>query len=152
MHMTETIGAWERKAKICLVDAVQDKEIFLQILEKLEKENSVNADVWKSCFPQIEAARVHLSDSIGGVFLCMFVWGYETQHYLPFTSQKFSKDDVEALQEYVEQFIQISIQCCSDGFEVTTFNENNKLLAYAIQATCENEMLQINLQHYQGKQ
>jgi hypothetical protein len=80
----------------------------------------------------------------------MFVWGYDTQYYLPFTSPLFQKEDVGALQEYVEDFIKISIQCCSDGFEVTTFNENNKLLAYAIQATCENQMMQINLQRYQN--
>lgn len=150
--MTESIGAWERKAKICLVDATRDKEIFLQVLEKLENENSNNEEVLLSCLQQIELAKSNLNDANEKVFLCMFVWGYETQNYLPFTSPLFSKDDIDLLQEYVRKFIQISIQCCSDGFEVTTFSETNKLLAYAIQVTCENEMMQVNLQHFQSKQ
>lgn len=150
--MTETIGAWERKAKICLVDDVHDKGIFLQVLEKLEQENSINSEIMQSCAPQFEAAKSNLVNSNNQVFLCMFVWGYDSQHYLPFTSPLFRKEDVDVLQNYIKQFIQISIQCCSDGFEVVTFNDNNKLLAYAIQATCENEMMQINMQHYQSKQ
>lgn len=150
--MTENIGAWERKAKICLVDVIQDNEVFLQVLEKLENENLNDSEVFQNCSPQIELAKSNLKSTSEQVFLCMFVWGYETQNYLPFTSPLFFKEDVTVLNEYVKKFIHISIQCCSDGFEVTTFNEYNKLLTYAIQVTCENEMLQVNLQHYQSKQ
>ena len=149
--MTEKIGAWERKAKICLVDAIKDKEIFLQVLNKLEQENASDAEVLRLCIPQIKHAKSHFDNANEDAFLCMFVWGYETQHYLLFTSPLFQKEDIDAMKEYVKKFIDISIQCCSDGFEINTFNDNNKLLAYAIQATCENEMMQVNLKQYQSK-
>ena len=39
--MAATIGAWERKAKLCLVDASLDKDIFTSILENLLDENKL---------------------------------------------------------------------------------------------------------------
>jgi len=149
--MSEIVGAWERKAKICLVDVIQDNEVFSNLLHHLEQENQLNPQVFKLTSPQIDLARLHLSSGSDVKFICMLVWGYDTQQYLPFTSGIFENDDVELLQNIVKEFIEISIQCCSDGFEVTTFSDTNKLLAYAIQATCENEMMAINLKRYESK-
>ncbi len=143
--MADEIGAWERKAKICLVDATKDNEIFTNVLEKLTTENSANKTVFNRCVKQIEDAKVNLDNKSENFFICMFVWGYESQLYLPFTSPSFKSDDVDLLHEIIKKFIDISIQCCSNGFEVVTFNDDNKLLAFALQATCENEMMQINL-------
>jgi len=149
--MSEIVGAWERKAKICLVDVIQDNEVFSNLLLHLEKENQSNLQVFQQTSPQVDLARLHLSSGANVKFICMLVWGYDTQQYLPFTSDIFGNDDVEFLQDIVKKFIEISIQCCSDGYEVTTFSDANKLLAYAIQATCENEMMAINLKRYESK-
>ena len=64
----------------------------------------------------------------------------------------FLNDDTEVIQQIVTQFIEISVQCCSDGFEIVTFNEENKLLALAIQALSENRMMQFNLQNSEGNE
>jgi hypothetical protein len=82
----------------------------------------------------------------------MFVWGFDKQHYLPFCSGLFTNDDTEVIQQIVTQFIEISVQCCSDGFEIVTFNEENKLLALAVQALSENRMMQFNLQNSEGNE
>lgn len=147
--MTQQIGAWERKAKISLVDVQHDKEIFLNVLDRLEEENSLNQHVLKLSMPQIELARKNLAGDSSKKFICMFVWGYETQHYLPFCSDAFDAENTEYLEKIIHLYIDISIQCCSDGFEVVTFGEHNKLLAMTMQALCENEMMRINLQHKQ---
>jgi len=149
--MSDIVGAWERKAKICLVDVIQDNEVFSNLLNHLEQENQLNPQVFKQTSRGIELARIHLSSGSDVKFICMLVWAHENQQYLPFTSDIFENDDVELLQNIVKEFIEISIQCCSDGFEVTTFSDTNKLLAYAIQATCENEMMAINLKRYESK-
>jgi hypothetical protein len=148
--MAATIGAWERKAKLCLVDASLDKDIFTSILENLLDENKLNDEVSKITSPQIELARQNLSASANDKFICMFVWGFDKQHYLPFCSGLFTNDDTEVIQQIVTQFIEISVQCCSDGFEIVTFNEENKLLALAVQALSENRMMQFNLQNSEG--
>jgi len=148
--MATTIGAWERKAKLCLVDASLDKDIFTSILENLLDENKLNDEVIKITSPQIELARQNLSASANDKFICMFVWGFDKQHYLPFCSGLFTNDDTEVIQQIVTQFIEISVQCCSDGFEIVTFNEENKLLALAVQALSENRMMQFNLQNSEG--
>ena len=145
--MTETIGAWQRKAKLCLVDVSLDGTEFANILNNLFKENQNNNDVHKLTLPQIELARQNLSASANDKFICMFVWGFDKQHYLPFCSGLFTNDDTEVIQQIVTQFIEISVQCCSDGFEIVTFNEDNKLLALAIQALSENRMMQFSLQN-----
>ena len=150
--MAATIGAWERKAKLCLVDASLDKDIFTSILENLLDENKLNDEVNKITSPQIELARQNLSASANDKFICMFVWGFDKQHYLPFCSGLFTNDDTEVIQQIVTQFIEISVQCCSDGFEIVTFNEENKLLALAVQALSENRMLQFNLQNSEGNE
>ena len=150
--MTQEIGAWERKAKISLVDVQHDKEMFLNVLDRLEEENSLNEHVLKLSMPQIELARSNLAGDSSKKFICMFVWGYDTQHYLPFCSDVFDDDNTEYLQQIIRRYIDISIQCCSDGFEVVTFSDNNKLLALTMQALCENEMMQINLRLKEGKQ
>ena len=150
--MVATIGAWERKAKLCLVDASLDKDIFTSILENLLDENKLNDEVSKITSPQIELARQNLSASANDKFICMFVWGFDKQHYLPFCSGLFTNDDTEVIQQIVTQFIEISVQCCSDGFEIVTFNEENKLLALAIQALSENRMMQFNLQNSEGNE
>lgn len=150
--MAATIGAWERKAKLCLVDASLDKAIFTSILENLLDENKLNDEVSKITSPQIELARQNLSASANDKFICMFVWGFDKQHYLPFCSGLFTNDDTEVIQQIVTQFIEISVQCCSDGFEIVTFNEENKLLALAIQALSENRMMQFNLQNSEGNE
>jgi hypothetical protein len=150
--MAATIGAWERKAKLCLVDASLDKDIFTSILENLLDENKLNDEVSKITSPQIELARQNLSASANDKFICMFVWGFDKQHYLPFCSGLFTNDDTEVIQQIVTQFIEISVQCCSDGFEIVTFNEENKLLALAVQALSENRMMQFNLQNSEGNE
>ena len=121
------------------------------MLHHLEQENQSNLQVFQQTSPQIDLARLHLSSGADIKFICMLVWGYDTQQYLPFTSGIFESNDVELLQNIVKEFIEISIQCCSNGYEVTTFSDTNKLLAYAIQATCENEMMAINLKRYESK-
>ena len=150
--MTQEIGAWERKAKISLVDIQHDKEIFENMLNGLEAENSANASVMQLSMPQIELARKNLASNQAKKFICMFVWGFETQHYLPFCSDVFDDENTEYLQHIIRLYIDISIQCCSDGFEVVTFSDNNKLLAMAMQALCENEMMQINLRLKESNQ
>ena len=143
--MATTIGAWERKAKICLVDVSIDKEIFTNVLNSLLNENKSDETIYNITFPQIELAHQNLSSTANEKFICMFVWGYDKQRYLPFCSELFSDEDTESIQKIVTQFIQLSIQCCSDGFELVTFNEQNKLLAFALQALCENQIMQSNL-------
>jgi hypothetical protein len=143
--MTTTVGAWERKAKICLVDVSIDRDIFTNVLNNLLDENKSDEYVYKITLPQIELAHQHLTSSNNEKFICMFVWGYEKQLYLPFSSELFNDEDTESIQKIVTQFIEISIQCCSDGFEIVTFNEKNKLLAFALQALCENQIMQLNL-------
>lgn len=143
--MTTTVGAWERKAKLCLVDASLDGNLFGSVLNNLVEENKHNNDVYKLTLPQIELARQNLSGSANEKFICMFVWAFDKQHYLPFCSASFNDEDTESIQKIVSQFIEISIQCCSDGFEIVTFNEKNKLLAFALQALCENQIMQLNL-------
>jgi hypothetical protein len=143
--MTATVGAWERKAKICLVDVSIDRDIFTNVLNNLLSENKSDESVYKITFPQIELAHQHLTSSTNEKFICMFVWGYDKQHYLPFCSELFIDEDTESIQKIVTQFIEISVQCCSDGFELVTFNEQNKLLAFALQALCENQIMQFNL-------
>jgi hypothetical protein len=79
----------------------------------------------------------------------MFVWGFDKQHYLPFCSGLFTNDDTEVIQQIVTQFIEISVQCCSDGFEIVTFNEENKLLALSEevqQKQVERDKLELDLQ------
>ena len=148
--MTTTVGAWERKAKLCLVDASLDGTLFESVLNNLEEENKHNNDVYKLTLPQIELARQNLSGSTNDKFICMFVWAFDKQHYLPFCSGLFTTEDTEIIQQIVTQFIEISVQCCSDGFEIVTFNEQNKLLALAVQALSENRMMQLNLQSSEG--
>ena len=143
--MTATVGAWERKAKICLVDVSIDRDIFTNVLNNLLDENKSDESVYKITLPQIELAHHHLTSSNNEKFICMFVWGYDKQLYLPFSSELFNDEDTESIQKIVTQFIEISIQCCSDGFEIVTFNEKNKLLAFALQALCENQIMQHNL-------
>ena len=143
--MTATVGAWERKAKICLVDVSIDRDIFTDVLNNLLSENKSDESVYKITLPQIELAHKHLTSSANEKFICMFVWGYDKQHYLPFCSELFNDEDTESIQKIVTHFIEISIQCCSDGFELVTFNEQNKLLAFALQALCENQIMQFNL-------
>ena len=143
--MTATVGAWERKAKICLVDVSIDRDIFTDVLNNLLSENESDEDVYKITSPQIELAQQNLTATANEKFICMFVWGYDKQHYLPFCSGLFTDEDTEIIQKIVLQFIEISIQCCSDGFEVVTFNDENKLLAFALQALCENQIMQFNL-------
>jgi hypothetical protein len=145
--MAEVIGAWEREAKIFLVDIKNDKEIFTFVLDKLVEENSAVTDVLNGCIAQINHAKQNL-EKINNFFICMFIWDFDSQFYLPFTSPVFESSDVWLLNEIVKKFIDISIQCCSDGFEVKTFNDENKLLAYALQVTCENELMQFNLKQY----
>ncbi len=149
--MTEEIGAWERKAEICLVDIRNDKDNFIGLLERMAGEYKSSPKYSNSCMPQIEIARNNLNDEIDDYFLCMFVWDYDNQYFIPFTSPVIKFEDVDLLHEVVIKFIEISIQCCSDGFEVVTFNDNNKLLAFALQALCENQIMQINLKHYEKK-
>lgn len=148
--MTATVGAWERKAKICLVDVSIDRDVFTNVLNNLLSENESDEDVYKITSPQIELAHQNLTATANEKFICMFVWGYDKQHYLPFVSGLFTDDDTEIIQKIVTQFIEISVQCCSDGFEVVTFNEENKLLALAIQSLSENRMMQFNLQNTKG--
>lgn len=143
--MTATVGAWERKAKICLVDVSIDRDVFTNVLNNLLSENESDEDVYKITSPQIELAQQNLTATANEKFICMFVWGYDKQHYLPFCSGLFTDEDTEIIQKIVAQFIEISIQCCSDGFEVVTFNDENKLLAFALQALCENQIMQFNL-------
>ena len=143
--MTATVGAWERKAKICLVDVSIDRDIFTDVLNNLLSENKSDESVYKITLPQIELAHKNLTSSANEKFICMFVWGYDKQRYLPFCSALFNDEDTEIIQKIVSQFIEISIQCCSDGFEIVTFNEKNKLLAFALQALCENQIMQLNL-------
>jgi hypothetical protein len=147
--MTEEIGAWERKAEICLVDIRNDKDNFFGLLERMVGEYKSSPKYSNSCMPQIEIARNNLKYEIDDYFLCMFVWDYDNQHFIPFTSPVVKFEDVDLLHEIVIKFIEISIQCCSDGFEVITFNDNNKLLAFALQALCENQIMQIKLKHYE---
>lgn len=148
--MTATVGAWERKAKLCLVDVSIDREIFTNVLNNLVSENKSDKSVNEITFPQIELAHQNLSSTSNEKFICMFVWGYDKQRYLPFCSQLFTEDDTDNIQKIVAQFIEISVQCCSDGFEIVTFNERNKLLALAIQALSENRMMQFSLQNSEG--
>ncbi len=143
--MTATVGAWERKAKICLVDVSIDRDVFTNVLNNLLSENESDEDVYKITFPQIELAHQNLTSTANEKFICMFVWGYDKQRYLPFCSGLFTDNDTESIQKIATQFIEISIQCCSDGFELVTFNEQNKLLALALQALCENQIMQMNL-------
>jgi hypothetical protein len=143
--MTEKIGAWERKAEICIVDIRNDKDYFLSLLERMVEEYKSFPKYLNSCMPQLELAKNQLNHGVDDYFLCMFVWDYDNQYFIPFTSPIVKFEDVDLLNEIVVKFIEISIQCCSDGFEVVTFNDNNKLLAFALQALCENKIMEFNL-------
>ncbi len=147
--MTEIIGAWERKAEICLVDIRNDKDNFIGLLERMVEEYKSSPKYSNSCMPQLEIARNNLNCEIDNYFLCMFVWDYDNQYFIPFTSPVIKFEDVDLLHEIVIKFIEISVQCCSDGFEVVTFNDKNKLLAFALQALCENQIMQIKIKHYE---
>lgn len=147
--MAEKVGAWEREAKIFLVDIKNDKEIFTNVLDKLVEENSAVPDVLNGCIAQINHAKQNLEKE-DNFFICMFIWDFESQFYLPFTSPIFESSDVWLLNRIVKKFIDMSIQCCSDGFQVKTINDENKLLAYALQLTCENEIMQFKLKNYEN--
>ena len=147
--MTETVGAWERKAEICLVDIRNDKDYFLGLLERMVEEYNGFPKYSNSCMPQIEIARNNIKYEVDDYFLCMFVWDYDNQFFIPFTSPVVKFEDFDLLNQIVEKFIEISIQCCSDGFEIVTFNDNNKLLAFTIGALSDNQILQFKLNNYE---
>jgi len=150
--MTEEIGAWERKAEICLVDIRNDKDYFLSLLEHMVDEYKTFPKYSNSCMPQIEIARNNLNYEVDDYFLCMFVWDYDNQYFIPFTSPVAKFEDFDLLNKIVERFIEISIQCCSDGFEVVTFNDNNKLLAFTITVLSDNQILKYNLKQVEGEE
>jgi hypothetical protein len=148
--MTDKIGAWERQAKICLVDVSLDRAIFENLLNNLQEENRDNEDVYKVSLPQIELALENLSAPKNVKFICMFVWDYNKQYYLPVCSKPFTIEDVDEITEIVKNLIEVSVKCCSDGFELVTFNESNKLLSLTIQALSENRMMQYSLEQTEG--
>ena len=149
--MTNKIGAWERKALLYLVDTTYDVDAVYLLLEKLEKENNliqITENLWDI---QIEFARSNLASPEGKKFILMFVWDFDNQIYLPFTSKLFNEEDTDYLKETVANLIKASVELCSDGFELRTINEKNKLLAFTIQVLCENNTMQINLDYYRKK-
>ena len=72
-------------------------------------------------------------------------------NYILYSVANYKPYIINSVNEIVNKFIDISIQCCSDGFKVNTFNDENKLLAYALQSTCENEIMQFNLKSHEKK-
>ena len=149
--MTNKIDAWERKALLYLVDTTHDGDAVYPLLEKLEEENNLiqtSENLWDK---QIELARSNLATTEDKKFLLMFVWDFVNQIYLPFTSKLFNEEDIDYLTEIVTNLIKASVELCSDGFELKTMNEKNKLLAFTIQVLCENNLMQINLDYYRNK-
>ena len=149
--MTNKIGAWERKALLYLIDTKYDADSVYLLLEKLENENNfkqITENLWDK---QIEFARSNLVSPEGKKFILMFVWDFDYQIYIPFASKLFNEEDTDYLTETVANLIKASVELCSDGFELRTINEKNKLLAFTIQVLCENNTMQINLDYYRKK-
>lgn len=149
--MTDYIGAWERSATIFLVDTMLDTESFTPLLEKLEDEHASIPTLANSpvVLQQFQQARQCLTDESGGKFLCMFVWNYSNQAYFPVCTDLFQDSDTEIIMKFVKSFVDCLVGCSCKGFTLKTLNDENKLLALAIQALCENEIMQLNLSKYE---
>lgn len=151
--MSDYIGAWERRATIFLVDTLLDKDIFFPLLQKMEEEHALVPALTdaEAVRMQLDKAYECLAQTSGEKFICMFIWDFSNQAYLPFCSDSFVDSDTESIVNTIKSFITFSIDCCSNGFLFKTMNEENKLLALAIQALCENEMMQRSLAIYESK-
>lgn len=146
--MTEQVGAWERPASILLIDTKSDREKFLPLLQQLEKEHKVIDAIknYEAARKNIELAYNCLEDIEGRKFLIMFAWDYINQVYLPFSSGLFEDDEVEVIHNIVKEFIATALRCCCIGFDFRNLNEENRLIGFCIQALCENEMMQVEIQ------
>lgn len=143
--MEAKVKEWEQKAKVCLVDPQHDRDVFASALDALERELKELGDVWMSSAIHFDRARDCLQDEGGRKFICMFVWDFHHQVFFPVSTGLFDESETEVLIEIIKEFMQFAFDCCSAGFEVVTFNDNNKLLALAMQLLCESQTpLEIN--------
>ena len=154
--MPKIIDKWEQPAQVFLVDTKFDKEVFLPLLNELaDSHKNIPAfqskDVYDPIKVNFDIVYDCLDDEEGRKFLVMFCWDWSNQAFIPFAQGLFEDDDIDAIIGIAESFMKVSIQLCCNDFRLTTFNENNELLALCVQALCENELNQYWLQQYRDK-
>lgn len=154
--MSKIFDKWEQPAQVFLVDTKYDKNAFLSLVNELADSHKnipefQSKDVYDPIKFNFDIIYDCLGDEKGRKFLVMFGWDWLNQTYIPFTQGLFENDDVDAIIGMTKSFIEVSIQLCCNDFRLTTFNENNKLLALCVQALCENELNQYWLQRYRAE-
>ena len=154
--MSMIFDKWEQPAQVFLVDTKYDKQAFLPLLNELaDSHKNIPAfqskDVYDPIKVNFDIVYDCLDDEEGGKLLVMFCWDWSNQAFIPFAQGLFEDDDVDAIIGIAKSFMKVSIQLFCNDFRLTTFNEDNKLLALCVQALCENELNQYWLQQYRDE-
>ena len=154
--MPKIIDKWEQPAQVFLVDTKFDKEAFLPLLNELADSHKTipafqSKDVYDPIKVNFDIVYDCLDNEEGLKFLVMLGWDWENQTFIPFAQGLFEDDDVDAIVGITKSFMEVSIQLCCKDFELTIFNDNNKLLALCVQTLCENELNQHWLQRYRDE-
>jgi len=154
--MSMIFDKWEQPAQVFLVDTRYDKEAFLTLFNELADSHKAipafqSKDVYDPIKVNFDIVYDCLSDEEGRKFLVMLGWDWSNQAFIPFAHGLFEDDDIDTIVGITKSFMEVSIQLCCNDFKLTTFNENNKLMALCVQALCENELNQYWLQQYRDK-